>query len=792
MAEKTTALKSRLAWALVAGVLIGLIGLLGIDGRTSVSAQGQSTDATLSALTLSGVDFGTFASGTTTYTATVESTVTETTVRPRVNHSGASYVIKLAGVADDDGAISLGAGDNVITVEVTAEDGQTTQTYTVTVTRTASDDASLSYRGILLSGIDLGNGMGGGVWWTPTEANVYNSVSETTVTATPNHAYATYVVKLGGVEDADRTISLAVGSNVITVEVTAEDGQTTRTYTATVNRAAADDSTTGLLSTDDPPMNLRVIQLDEDDVSVGFSFPRNRGITAYEVQRYEHDGAEFVSSGSADRVVGTGSGLRRGVDDYGGSVTNFGTSWDSVPTKGALYKYVVTLKNSDSSTVIEESIELRVPSFPGPGRAGSDTTEAAQADAALTALALSGMKYELDFNGVHPWIFTEFQPEQHAYVGNAPNSLSQLTITPTLSQSDASYVIKKGGVTDADGTVPLDVGTNFITIEVTAPDDTHYRTYYLTITRVEAGLPTDATLSGLTLSGIDFGTFASATTSYSVTVADTVSETTVTPTVNDSDAYFVVRKDNYPSNIDATPTVRLTEGNNVISVDVTAGDYATTKTYTVTVARGQPLVVQGIANQNTTEESDTFSLPYSARRGVHYEDNVAVTWSLTGDDSDDFTITNNDAGYGILNFASTPDYENPTDSDTNNVYNVTVNASDGTHSATHDVRVTVTDVNENNSPATGAPTITGTAQVGQTLTADTSGIDDPDGLTNVSYQYRWWVGNVSSGDVTGSTYTVRARDNGEVITVRVSFTDDAGNPESLTSEATAAVVTGGV
>ena len=42
-----------------------------------------------------------------------------------------------------------------------------------------------------------------------------------------------------------------------------------------------------------------------------------------------------------------------------------------------------------------------------------------------------------------------------------------------------------------------------------------------------------------------------------------------------------------------------------------------------------------------------------------------------------------------------------------------------------------------NTPATGAPTITGTAQVGQTLTAVTTAIVDADGLTSVSYTYQW-------------------------------------------------------
>ena len=119
----------------MAVVLLGLIGLFSSDGGPSVSAQSQSSDATLSDLALSDVDFGTFASGTTTYTANVYRSVAETTVTPTVNHSGANFVIKLGGVEDTDGTVSLSVGSNVITIEVTAEDGQATQTYTVTVTR---------------------------------------------------------------------------------------------------------------------------------------------------------------------------------------------------------------------------------------------------------------------------------------------------------------------------------------------------------------------------------------------------------------------------------------------------------------------------------------------------------------------------------------------------------------------------------------------------------------------------------------------------------------------------------
>ena len=92
-----------------------------------------------------------------------------------------------------------------------------------------------------------------------------------------------------------------------------------------------------------------------------------------------------------------------------------------------------------------------------------------------------------------------------------------------------------------------------------------------------------------------------------------------------------------------------------------------------------------------------------------------------------------------------------------------------------------------NTPAAGAPTISGTPQVEQTLTADTSGISDEDGLTNVSYAYQWLAGGSAISGATGSTYQLTSTEQGKTIQVRVDFTDDAGNSESLTSVATDAV-----
>ena len=99
---------------------------------------------------------------------------------------------------------------------------------------------------------------------------------------------------------------------------------------------------------------------------------------------------------------------------------------------------------------------------------------------------------------------------------------------------------------------------------------------------------------------------------------------------------------------------------------------------------------------------------------------------------------------------------------------------------------------EENSPATGNPTISGTAQVGETLTASTTGITDADRLTNVSYSYQWIANDGTSdsdiADATASAYTLVAADAGKTIKVKVAFTDDNGNDESLTSTATTAVI----
>ena len=92
-----------------------------------------------------------------------------------------------------------------------------------------------------------------------------------------------------------------------------------------------------------------------------------------------------------------------------------------------------------------------------------------------------------------------------------------------------------------------------------------------------------------------------------------------------------------------------------------------------------------------------------------------------------------------------------------------------------------------NSPATGAPIISGTAQVGETLTVGTSGIDDADGMSGAVFSYQWLANDAEITGATSDTYTLVEADVGKAVKVRVIFNDDLDNEETLTSAATAAV-----
>ena len=137
--------------------------------------------------------------------------------------------------------------------------------------------------------------------------------------------------------------------------------------------------------------------------------------------------------------------------------------------------------------------------------------------------------------------------------------------------------------------------------------------------------------------------------------------------------------------------------------------------------------------------AETSTGPVHTFRATDPEEAV-VSWSVSGTDGDDFAIS----GTGVLSFADVPDFEDPTDADGDNVYEVTVVATDdGLNAGTVTVTVTVSDVDE-------APVVSGSQSLSLTENQATDRVlgiysavdpEDPFGLVT-----RWSLSGTDAGD----------------------------------------------
>ena len=124
---------------------------------------------------------------------------------------------------------------------------------------------------------------------------------------------------------------------------------------------------------------------------------------------------------------------------------------------------------------------------------------------------------------------------------------------------------------------------------------------------------------------------------------------------------------------------------------------------------------------------------------------------------------------------------------------VTVTAADGT---VRRYRVVVargaSDTEPENTAPTGLPAISGTPKVGEALMASADDIADADGTDNATFAWQWLAhdGTVETAiaGATGESWTPTPAEAGKTLKVRVTFTDDKGNEETLVSEATDTVV----
>jgi len=314
------------------------------------------------------------------------------------------------------------------------------------------------------------------------------------------------------------------------------------------------------------------------------------------------------------------------------------------------------------------------------------------------------------------------------------------TITWSLAGTDAAdfSIASDGGVltfaSSPDFEVPVDADTNNVySVTVRASDGNTRVTRDVTVT--VTGVNEAPVISGdATKNYAENGTGAVAT----YTATDPESDT-ITWSLSGTDAADLAISTGGVLTFASSPDFESpvdSNTNNVYSVTVEASDgngNTGTLDVTVTVTNvNEPPVVSGDATKNYAENGTDAVASYTAAD----PEGDSFTWSLSGTDAADFSITS--AG-GVLSFASSPDYESAADADTNNVYSVTVEAKDSNNNTgTLDLTVTVTGVDE-------PPTLTGPASVTRTEGTDrtvaTYTATDPENAS-----INWWLTGTDGSD----------------------------------------------
>ncbi len=405
------------------------------------------------------------------------------------------------------------------------------------------------------------------------------------------------------------------------------------------------------------------------------------------------------------------------------------------------------------------------------------TARAVDSSADLTGLTISAGTLSPDFT----------RGNTH-YTAEVGGGVSSVTFTPTLANAAASVTIAGAAVESAAASEPINLieGENTVTIRVTGTTS-NGRTYTVVVTRLELTPIVNANLATLTLTvgGAEVALnepFAPDTTEYTAdvptgTTSVTIAATSVNPNaevdLDGSEFATGSASENFGINKDTTRFV----------IAVTAEDGTTIKNYAVTVNRDAntaPVIAIENAAVDYAENTPT-TTPVATYTATDVEsDDNDITWSLTGTDAASFTLNRES---GVLTFNTVPDYEDAQDADADNVYEVTVTATDnGVPSASSELAVTVTITNEDEA---GMVTISGVAQVGQELTAEVTDPDSP--VTGITYQWQDADGNAITGATDAATYTPTVTEVGKSIRVIATYTDSFGDGKTATSAPTAAV-----
>ena len=622
------------------------------SGATTIEAALSgtlSTDATLSALALSGVTLDpTFVSSTETYTATVVNAVTETTVTATPTHSGATVAFKDGDDTALTNPVTLAVGANVIKAVVTAEDTTTMKTYMVTVTREAPTTTCLAptftgrmqiWTGTVtvgtydLGGTPLGYGRVLGHWTTP------NLVSAGRYTVDGERGCRRDDYRRTSCVQPDRRAGdgghRGAHPACLRRRVRLADAPTTarnHTYnwaqrrprrSSDTSRTLAERGRATTTSTDATlsALALSGVTLDPTFVSATEDYTATVGNAVTETTvtaTPTHSGATVAFKDGDDTALTNPVTLAVGANVIKAVVTAEDTT--------TMKTYMVTVTREATTTTAPAIVTggVQVTSTP---MATGDTYGLGET---IEITVTFDKAVTVDTSGGTPRIQFRLDGNKNRWAEYSSGSGGTALVF--------TYTVQAGDM-DADG---IWLAANLLQLRSGTIRDATDNTVAATLTYDEPGLQTehkvdgsrtttvDATLRILRLSGVTLDpTFVSTTETYTATVVNSVTETTVTATPTHSGA-TVAFKDG--ADIALTNPVTLAEGANVIKAVVTSEDTTTMKTYMVTVTRGTTtapeIVADGVQVTSTPMATgDTYGLGETIEITVTFDNAVTVDTS---------------------------------------------------------------------------------------------------------------------------------------------------------------------
>ncbi|MFN5160049.1 MAG: beta strand repeat-containing protein, partial [Rhodoluna sp.] len=445
-----------------------------------------------------------------------------------------------------EGGSELTSGENTLTVTVTAADQETVTVYTVTLVVALGND--VTYTSFQVNGEDVEDG------------------GSITVTAA-----LTSVEVLLELTDPDATFevsgsdNIVIGTNLITVVVTAADGSATATYTVTVVVLSNDTS-------------LAEFTVDGSPVDDGDYFELPLGTTSVEIVVVANDeGATFEIDGGQDLQPGENT------------LTVTVTAADGETTKEYVVNLFVLLSDDTSlasfkvnGVDVEDGSDVELPPYTTDVEVeveatnadaqvdivGADSLQAGENRLEVTVTAADGETVQVYVVSIYVLLSTEVGVSEIIVNGESVQSGEVvLSLDLELTEVDVEVItVDENAVVEISGNTELVKGDNLITILVTAQsgDVGEY-----SVTFRLGGLPGNPKLKSLIVAGN--------------TIDLTVAEPAITVPAGTKSVAVIPTAEEEAASIRVTGNSNLVAGENTVTVKVTATDGKTTREYLVKV-----------------------------------------------------------------------------------------------------------------------------------------------------------------------------------------------------------------